>query len=89
MNSDIPLEHPSTGPERRTRPDLRQIFEDVVAKAAPFFRKRDGLNGGATEYWAARVIHEAHPELSHNDIKILINAASRYFQEQAPTEVLD
>lgn len=78
--------NPDRGPdqpvERRKRVDLRKIFGEVVEKVAPFFDKRERLNGGNTEYWAARVIHEAHPELSHHDIKVLINAASRYFLER-------
>jgi hypothetical protein len=69
--------------ERRVRADLRDIFEEIIRKVEPFFQKATGLNGGPTEYWAARVIHDAHPDLTHHDVKILINAAARYYREQA------
>ena len=83
-----PASHVQTQPdpssaveERRKRIDLRDIFEGILRKVEPFFSKSDGLNGGTTEYWAARVIHEAHPDLTDHDVKVLINAAARYYQE--------
>jgi hypothetical protein len=72
--------------ERRKRPDLRNVFEEIIRKVEPFFQKSTGLNGGTTEYWAARVIHDAHPDLTHHDVKVLINAAARYYQERGAPE---
>jgi hypothetical protein len=81
-----PAQTDSSAPvqERRKRPDLRTIFEEIIHRVEPFFRKADGLNGGTTEYWAARVIHEAHPDLTHHDVKVLIDAASRYYRGRVP-----
>ena len=70
--------------ERRIRTDLRDIFEEVIRKVEPFFQKDTGINGGTTEYWAARVIHDAHPDLTHHDVKVLIDAAARYYRERVP-----
>ncbi len=71
--------------ERRKRPDLRAVFETLIPRLEPFFSKNEGLNGGTTDYWAARVIHDAHPDLTHQDAKILADAAARYFRERALT----
>jgi hypothetical protein len=71
-------------PERRKRPDLRKIFEAIIPKVEPFFQKGTGINGGTTEYWAARVIHENNPELTHHDVKVLVDAAARYYRERVP-----
>ncbi len=68
--------------ERRKRPDLRAAFESVIHRLEPFFSSKASLNGIATEYWAVRVIHDACPDLSHHDAKILADAAARYFRER-------
>jgi hypothetical protein len=77
---------PPSVQERRKRPDLRVVFEAVIPRLEPFFSKTEGLNGGTTDYWAARVIQDAHPDLTHQDAKILADAAARYFRERALTK---
>lgn len=81
MNSDSPDQ---AAPERRKRVDLREVFEEIITRVEPFFQKGTGINGGTTEYWAGRVIHEAHPDLTHHDVKVLIDAAARYYRERLP-----
>jgi hypothetical protein len=81
MNPDMPNQ---AIPERRKRADLRTIFEEIIPKVEPFFQKDTGINGGTTEYWAARVIHDAHPDLTQHDVKVLIDAAARYYRERVP-----
>jgi hypothetical protein len=84
MNQVSPAHAPSASfHERRKRPDLRAVFATIIHRVEPFFRTSEGLNGSTTEYWAARVIHNAHPELSDHDVKVLIDAAARYYREQA------
>lgn len=86
MHRVSPALSPSAAtPERRARPDLRQVFESIVHRLEPFFNTAEGLNGTTTEYWAARVIHEAHPDLTHHDAKVLADAAARYYRERALT----
>jgi hypothetical protein len=82
LDSASPAPAPASQ-ERRKRPDLRVIFEEIIHRLEPFFSKSDGLNGGPTEYWAARVIHDAHPDLTHHDAKVLVDAAARYFGDRA------
>jgi hypothetical protein len=81
MNPDTPNQ---AIPERRKRADLRKIFEETIHKVEPFFQKGTGINGSNTEYWAARAIHDAHPDLTQHDVKVLVDAAVRYYRERIP-----
>ncbi|MEW5788899.1 MAG: hypothetical protein AB1899_13710 [Pseudomonadota bacterium] len=56
-------------------------FEQVVGKLAPFFSKGVSLNGTSNEYWAARVVGDALPDLDHHDVKVLVDAAARYYRD--------
>ncbi len=82
MDRNAPDQEPPDQ-ERRKRIDLRQVFEEIIRQVEPFFQKGVGLNGQTTEYWAARAIHEGHPDLSEIDVKVLMDAAKRYYREQA------
>lgn len=68
--------------ERRIRPDLRRIFEESIERLGPFFNS--GLDSSDTpmEYWAARTLRDMHPELSTQDIRMLVNAAYRYYRDK-------
>lgn len=84
MNLDTSVPAPSVPlQERRKRPDLREVFEQVIQRLEPFFSSTEALNGNVAEYWAARTIHNAHPDLTHHDAKVLLDAAARYFRERA------
>ncbi len=69
-------------PERRKRVDLRNLFDDVVRQVAPFFQADAKLNGSRTDFWVARAIHEAYPQLNNEEAQVLAKAAIRYYQEQ-------
>jgi hypothetical protein len=71
--------------ERRSRPDLRQAFEQVIDRVAPFYLQGSALMKNPMEFWAARVIHEAQPQLSALDVQVLVKAAARYFRDN-PSE---
>lgn len=72
----------TTQPERRKRNDLRQLFDDVVRQVEPFFREEARLNGSRTDFWVARAIHEAYPQLNNEEAQVLAKAAIRYYQEK-------
>lgn len=79
--------HPDTHAgqaERRTQPELRKIFPDVVACVAPFFGPEAARMGAGLDYWAARAIHERYPELDPQDVRTLLNAAIRVHREGTP-----
>jgi hypothetical protein len=69
--------------ERRKQRYLRDLFDDVVHRVEPFFREGGGLNGQRTDFWVARTIRDAHPDLSNDEVHVLANAAMRYYQERA------
>lgn len=68
--------------ERRSRPDLRMAFEDIIDRVAPFYQQGTALMKNPMEFWAARVIHEAQPHLSALDVQVLVKAAARYFRDR-------
>jgi hypothetical protein len=88
MNNAASPDQPpvTTVQERRKRPDLRAVFEAAIHRLEPFFSKGEGLNGSTADYWAARVLHEANPALTPHDVKVLVDAAARYFRERALTK---
>lgn len=69
-------------PDRRKQINLRDIFDNVVQRVAPYFQHEKGLNGQSTDYWAARAIREAYPDISSQQVQTLTAAAARYFRDQ-------
>jgi hypothetical protein len=67
--------------ERRSRPDLRKAFEEIIDSVAPFYLQGSALMKNPMEFWAARVIREAQPHLSALDVQVLVKAAARYFRD--------
>lgn len=74
-------QHDTHKQERRMRPDLRKVFEESIHRLAPFFNSGMDSSDTPMEYWAARTLREMHPELSTQDIRVLVNAAYRYHKE--------
>ena len=72
-------------PERRQQANLRALFDDVVRLVEPFFRSGGSLNGSRPDFWVARSIRDAYPELSNEEVHLLASAAVRYFSEHART----
>lgn len=72
MNQDTAKVAPP-GPERRQRFDLRAIFADAVALVAPYYQTA----GVPMEYWAARALREAYPDLDAQGFQMLLAAVSR------------
>jgi hypothetical protein len=72
----------SEQPDRRKRPNLRILFDDVVRRVEPFFRKEGGINGSRPDFWVTRTISDAYPDLNNEEAHMLAKAAIRYFQER-------
>lgn len=68
-------------PERRKHVNLRALFDDVVRHVEPFFKEGGGLNGSRPDFWMARTIRDAYPQLSNEEAHVLARAAARYYQE--------
>lgn len=75
-------ENGEAAPERRKRPDLRNLFDDVVRRVAPFFEENAKLNGSRTDFWVVRTISDAYPQLNNEEAHVLARAAIRYYQER-------
>lgn len=63
--------------ERRTRHDLRAIFEDARQKTEKFFLPDGKWSGESVDYLATRVLRENFPQLSPPDIQLLMSAIAR------------
>jgi hypothetical protein len=69
--------------ERRQHHNLRAIFDDALHRIDHFFHQRTDWAGSSIDYLALRVIHEAYPGLSHEDVRILASAIERRVQDAA------
>lgn len=70
------------GEERRRNIKLRGIFPDARIRIDHFFHARTDWAGSPTDYLALRVIHEAYPELSSDEVRILMGAIERRVQQE-------
>lgn len=75
-------ENGEAAPERRKRPDLRNLFDDVVRRVAPFFEENAKLNGSRPDFWVVRTISDAYPQLNNEEAHVLARAATRYYLER-------
>lgn len=67
-------------PERRQHPRLRAIFDDAKARVERFFAATESWAGSSLGHLALRLVHEAYPELSSQDVRILVAAIERRLQ---------
>ena len=71
--------------ERRQHPKLRSIFPDARVRIDHFFHQHDEWAGSSIDYLALRVIHEAYPDLSHEEVRVLMNAVEQRVQQEVAT----
>lgn len=63
------------GPDRRTRPDLRAIFDQIVEVVKPLYAKDNPWNAQHLDAIAHHAVIERFPELSAEEAYILSSAA--------------
>jgi len=63
--------------ERRNNPLLREIFEDACTIATPYIDPSKGIGGIAMTRHAYVALHERFPELSSQNLSILVHAVER------------
>lgn len=68
-----------TGDERRANPAIRQIFVEAYEVLEPFFDPANHWAGHSHEHLAYRALHERFPELSQDQVFIIVSAAKRVF----------
>lgn len=71
------------GEERRRNHKLRGIFPDARIRIDHFFHARTDWAGSPTDYLALRVIHEAYPELSSEEVRTLMRVIELRVQQEA------
>ncbi|MDI6748614.1 MAG: hypothetical protein ACOY6N_08655 [Pseudomonadota bacterium] len=65
--------------ERRQNPEIRARFLEVYEVLKPFFDPANVWAGHAHEYLAYRALHERFPQMSPQEVQILVEAARRVF----------
>lgn len=68
--------------ERRIHPQLRLLFNDARIRIDHFFRDSSHWAGTPLDYLALRVVHEAYPDLSTQDVRTLVAAIERRYERQ-------
>jgi len=65
--------------DRRTNPRLRQVFVEAYDVVEPFFNPDNAWGGHTHEHLAFRALHERFPDLSGEEVFIIVMAAKRVF----------
>lgn len=67
------------GKERRTSPQLRELFERACQVTAPLFDASQVLGGAANlRGHAQRTIHETYPDLTAQEVSILVSGVTGF-----------
>jgi hypothetical protein len=66
--------------ERRRHPHLRAIYEEVRGRINHFFHTGTEWANSPMDYLAHRIVHEAYPNLTSQDVRILVTAIERRYQ---------
>lgn len=64
--------------ERRSRHDLRQIFDAACQITAPFFDTSQSWGSSSLTMYARQALREAYPELTAQEIAILYSGVARF-----------
>lgn len=65
--------------ERRHHPHLRAIYEDARSRIDHFFHSSPEWAHSPMDYLAHRVVHEAYPDLTPQDVRLLVSAIERRY----------
>ena len=67
------------GDERRINLRLREIFVEAYDVVEPFFDPKNTWGGQTHEHLAFRALHERFPDLSAEEVLVIVIAAKRVF----------
>ena len=65
--------------ERRANITVREVFEEAYTVALPFIDPDQGVGGKALTRHAFIVLHERFPDISTQNMSILVHAIERTF----------
>lgn len=66
--------------ERRQRHHLRTIFQEAKGRIDHCFHAQPEWANSPIDYLAQRVVHEAYPQLTSHDVRILVAAIERGYR---------
>jgi hypothetical protein len=69
----------STADERRRSQELRTVFVEAYDVLQPFFDQANNWAGQSHEHLAYRALHERFPDMSGDQVFIIVAAAKRVF----------
>ena len=72
-------------PERRQNERLRTIYGEVREKLDHFFHSKKEWAGSSIDYLALRMVHEAYPDLTSDEVRTLVAAIERAAGASNPT----
>lgn len=79
-------EKDAAGIERRTRPHLRDIFEQAYRVAYPLLDSPEIVHSDRSTHFLRVVLHDNFPELHLQDVAILSVAIERVYRERSKAE---
>ncbi|NMF91142.1 hypothetical protein [Aromatoleum petrolei] len=68
---------PSGLQERRSHPRVREIFIEACELIMPFFARENRWGNSTLDHLAYRVLRDHYPELSFEEVHVLVVAAHR------------
>lgn len=77
-------ESPALLAERRQHPELRTLFEEAYARIEFCFDPQQTWGGLPLEHLAFRMLREAYPQISSQDVHLLVGASLRVYKERNP-----
>jgi hypothetical protein len=69
--------------DRRVQHDLRLIFDNACRITAPFFDPAQSWGGSSLTMYARQTLREAYPELTQQEIAILLSGVARFHKGAA------
>lgn len=64
--------------DRRVQHNLRLIFENACRITAPFFDPAQSWGGSSLTLYARQALRDAYPELTQQEIAILLSGVARF-----------
>lgn len=71
-------------PERRNNLALRKTFNAAYPMLEPFFDPKGSWGGNSLEYLASRLLYDNFPELSSDEVQVIVVAAHRVYIDRNP-----
>lgn len=75
-----------TAPDRRANPRVRAVFDEAYELIHPFFDPATAWGGTPLDLLAFRTLRDAFPDLSRDEVHVIITVAERVYRERGAAE---